>query len=503
MSERLNVRAQVLVWYSERVLTHDSVARTIVKYERTVLIDPLPDDVFLEIFDFFCLYDFTEYPVQRMKWLILAHVCQRWRRIIFASPRRLDLYLSCICGTPVKRNLVIWPRILPLVVHCPGPIPFCNPTPSDDDNIITALTHANHVHSVKINVTSSLFRKVAKVMQKPFPVLTHLDLTWFPKDGTGRSPVLPWGFLGGSAPRLEFLYLSGVSFPRLPTLLLSASNLLTLRLDDILQSIPPQTMAAGLAVLTRLSTLSLEFNKVISPLDEWETCSNHPMPTMLPALTLFQYHGYSEYLEDLLVLINTPLVKTIKITYFVEDIQVPQLSRFISRTNTFKDARFKSAYVDFSRDEVQVILNPGRQGKSRANITLTLLGPWSDVVKMLGCRQLIAMFSNVGHLSTHGSGSEWGDMTGLDSIEWLPFFRLFPAVEKLHISGDAAPYIASALKNIPEVMPAPHLLWLDKEKRREDRPIGSIKRFLSLRQLSGHPVTVVNTYDEFKANRRH
>ena len=91
-----------MVWYPERVLTYDSVARTIVKYERIVLIDPLPDDVFLEIFDFFCLYDFTEYPVQRMKWLILAHVCQRWRRIIFASPRRLDLYLSCICGTPVQ-----------------------------------------------------------------------------------------------------------------------------------------------------------------------------------------------------------------------------------------------------------------------------------------------------------------------------------------------------------------------------------------------------------------
>ena len=89
---------------------------TVVKYKRIVIIDPLPDDVFLEIFDL-CLRDPTRYLVQRMrKWMILVHVCQRWRRIIFASPLHLDLYLGCSYGTNVRKNLVFWPVGLLLTV---------------------------------------------------------------------------------------------------------------------------------------------------------------------------------------------------------------------------------------------------------------------------------------------------------------------------------------------------------------------------------------------------
>ena len=94
-------------------------------------------------------------------------------------------------------------------------------------------------------------------------------------------------------------------------------------------------------------------------------------------------------------------------------------------------------------------------------------------------------------------------MDDMDGNEWLPFLHLFPAVETLRLSEDMVPYIVSAFEDIPEemiteVMPALHLLWLDEEEEREeDEPVESIERFLSLRQLSGRPVTVVNTEDEF------
>ena len=488
----------------QQVLTHHSVARTVVKYKRIVIIDPLPDDIFLEIFDL-CLRDPTRYLVQRMrKWIVLVHVCQRWRRIIFASPRRLDLYLSCICGTPVRQNLVYWPPTFPLVIDYPGPVSSSNHTPDDDDNIVVALTHADRIHRINIYGTSELVKKVAAVMRKPFPVLTHLELKWSEEDIPGPLPFLPRRFLGESAPRLEYLYLSGVSFRSLHTLLWSARNLLTLRLDDILQSIPPETTVAALAVLTRLSTLSIDF--------DWEEPQpdrhlNHPMPTILPSLTEFHYKGHSAYLEGFLALINTPLVDNIWIQYFMEEIQVPQLSWFIGRTKNLKDAQFRRAYVNFYSDEVNIGLEldlPRREYQTK--MTLTLLGPWSNiqvpyVVNVLD--RLVGLFSNVDHLSTHGSCLEWRDMGDLDSIEWLQFLHLFPAVETLHLSGDVVPYIASALDDIAEemlteVVPALHLLWLDEEDRGGvDKRVGSMKRFLYLRQLSGRPVTVVNTEDEF------
>lgn len=72
-------------------------------------------------------------------------------------------------------------------------------------------------------------------------------------------------------------------------------------------------------------------------------------------------------------------------------------------------------------------------------------------------------------------------------------------MEELHaVSGALAGHIATVLENIAEervteVMPALHSLCLGNG----DKPVGSTERFLSLRQLSGRPVTVGSTQDEF------
>ena len=485
----------------------DSVACTVVKYERVIIIDPLPDDIFLEIFDL-CLRDLTEYSVLSMrKWVTLVHVCKRWRRIIFASPRRLDLYITCIYRSPAKRNLVYWPLSFPLVIDYRRRATSHGPSSGDDDNIVATLTYADRIHRINIYAGSSLVRKVVTVMQKSFPMLTRLELTWVREDWAGPLPDLPPGFLGGSAPRLEFLSLSGVSFPSYPTFLLSASNLLDLQLSEILQTIPPETMVAGLAVLTRLSTLSIEFDRLTPQPDQWETRSNPPMPTILPALTDFRYEGHSAYLENLLALISTPLIDNIRIKYFMEDIQVLQLSQFIGRTKNLKDVQFRRAHAIFHYFVFDIELEPELQEESQAYIILTLLGEdiqVPDVVDVLG--QLDTMFSDVDHLSAYGDWQEWIGMDDLDSTAWLPFLRLFPAMEELTLCGKVLPCIASALEDITEemlteVMPELHLLWLDDGDRAEDSdidgPIRSIEQFLSFRQLSGRPVTVVNVRDEF------
>ncbi|KAH8980991.1 hypothetical protein EDB86DRAFT_2977937 [Lactarius hatsudake] len=89
--------------------------------------------------------------------------------------------------------------------------------------------------------------------------------------------------------------------------------------------------------------------------------------------------------------------------------------------------------------------------------------------------------------------------------DWLPFFHLFAAVETLHLSGGVVAYIVSALEDpanskemVTDVFPALHLIWLDEmDNWGCDEPAGSIERFLAMRQLTGFPVTVVDTEDEF------
>ena len=61
-----------------------------------IRIDVLPDDVLLEIFDFYMNVDvFYEDKRETEAWQTLVHVCRRWRYLVFGSPRRLNLRLCC------------------------------------------------------------------------------------------------------------------------------------------------------------------------------------------------------------------------------------------------------------------------------------------------------------------------------------------------------------------------------------------------------------------------
>ena len=64
----------------------------------------LSDDVLLNIFDLYqreaqpTLGDFTKITT----WFTLVHVNHRWRNVVFASTRRLDLQIVCTTNTRDK-----------------------------------------------------------------------------------------------------------------------------------------------------------------------------------------------------------------------------------------------------------------------------------------------------------------------------------------------------------------------------------------------------------------
>ena len=63
-----------------------------------VTVDALPDDVLLEIFDFYLLGSCGEDELGDSygedAWQTLVHVCKKWRYIVFAAPQGLRLRLS-------------------------------------------------------------------------------------------------------------------------------------------------------------------------------------------------------------------------------------------------------------------------------------------------------------------------------------------------------------------------------------------------------------------------
>jgi hypothetical protein len=264
----------------------------------------LPDDVLLQIFDFCLLsavaYDHLQWSSPQVwQWQRLMHVCRRWRLLIFSSPRRLDLYLICKRGTPVRKNLDIWPAF-PIVIDYTDHYSHTNSvSPNDDDDIIAALEHPDRIRCLKLPVTSSLLGKVATVAQEPFPTLTQL---WLEVSSEGRSvSVLPSAFLSGSAPCLREIHLLGIPFPTLPTFLSSASDLVDLYLYHIPHTgyISPEAMVASLAALTRLNSLSIGFQSSTSRPDQSGSIRRRaapPMRVVLPALTVFEFRGASEYL---------------------------------------------------------------------------------------------------------------------------------------------------------------------------------------------------------------
>ena len=477
-----------------------------VPVARATTIDNLPDDVLLQIFDL-CpvLYNHLTGLSSPLwpQWKRLIHVCRRWRLIVFSSPRRLDLYLICKHGTPVRKNLDLWPA-LPIVIYYVIYHRHTKISPNDDDNIIAALKHPDRVRCLKLPMTRFLFGKVATVAQGPFPALTELQLSL---EG-GSVFVLPSEFLGGSAPRLRNIHLDGIPFPTLPMLLPSAPDLVNLSLSRIPHTgyISPEVMVTSLAALTRLDSLSIGFQSSTSRPDQSASIRRRAAPptqVVLPALALLRFRGASEYLEDLVARIDTPRLDFISITYFNQLVfQVLQLFRFIGRTQIIEQAM--DAEVSSTSSTICLTLLSGPAGHRRTSLYLQISCQgldWqvSHLAEVLSQSSAVLPYVRHLHIFECDRLPRWqGEM---DDIECLAVFRQFIALETLRVSYQQTEHVVHALNNVtvemvPEILPALRLLFL------EDVPAGRVEKFITARQLAGlPPIAIANTFHEYRSIR--
>ena len=447
----------------------------------------LPDDVLIEIFNSNGHDDEDESESKREKaWRTLVHVCQRWRCIVFGSPRHLNLQLVCRNRTPARDMLDVWPAFPTIILSDDD----CPRGPGSRDNIIAALKCTDRVCQIDLHIVDS---DIFCAMQQPFPELTSLEL--WSTDGT---VVVPDSFLSGSAPNLEHLTVSGIPFPGLPKLLLSATHLVFLYLVIPHSGyISPDEMVAALSILTELKAITIEFK---SPRSCPDPASRRPPPKTRSVLVLkhLWFKGVSEYLDDLVACIAAPQLSTLSILFFNDTVfDTPQLVRFISHTPmsealetahiTLQD---RDATVRFSsqkfRGDFSVTINCKRldwQVSSLEQVCTSCLPPLSS---------LQDLYFHDQPRWTAARPADWKD--SVENRHWLEPLRPFIAVKNLYLSEKFTSRIGPALQELVEgrttdVLPALQNIFLKglKSSRSFQESTGE---FVAARQATNHPIVI-------------
>ena len=457
-----------------------------------VTIDVLPDDVLLDIFDF-CLNRHQAFSLPVM-WPELVKVCQRWRNVVFQSPRRLCLQILCTSEKPVREKLDIWPA-LPLFISINQSF-----LDSHMKDVIAAFKHRDRIYTISIACLSSL-KSLLHLMLEPFPALKSLDFeVW------GNAPDDPDvldSFLGGSAPHLQHLDLTNMPFPALPTLLLSVTDLVTLTLRDVPPSvyISPEVMITCLSAWTRLERFMLLFRSPRSHPDQESRLSSSKTCAALPVLTSLDFTGRNEYFEELVARIDvTPLLDRLNIGFFDQPTyHTPCLGQFISRAPKFQV--LTEASVAIIGLSIHVTVPPPPQAGQHPQafgfpvITLNILDQerdWQPSTLTRLCTESLPLFHTVEYFCMIYSPCS----RNIKNTEWLELLRLFATVKNLYLSKSYAPRIIPALdeselfeKSANKVLSALKNIFL-VDFSLPKPTLQALARFRGARRRSGNPIDV-------------
>ena len=392
----------------------------------------------------------------------------------------------------------VWPA-LPLIIMCDYSYPNESP-----DNVIAGLERSDRVDQIilinartwRTRSLSSDLEMLFSAMQRPFPKLRHVMLSLH------GEPVaaVPDSFLGGSAPRLEYLELIFIPFPALPKLLFSATHLVVLCLEDIPHSgyFQPDEMVTALSTLTSLKRLTLKFQ---FPRSCPDLESRRPPPStrsVLPVLTFFSFKGVTEYLEDLVACINTPQLNALDIIFFNDFIfNAPHLIKFTGRTPALRT--LKKAHIHFGEDAASIDLSSQTFGYDSYELKLMILCrglDWQVSSLNQACTSCLHLLSMMEDLYIYYRPSypreDW--TYNIENGLWLEILHQFTGVKNLYLSKKVASHTAPALQELiegrtTEVLPALQNIFLEGFESSGVREEG-IGLFVAARQVASHPIAV-------------
>ena len=276
-------------------------------------INDLHDELLLEVFDSYRqITDQLEYGCPLWKedygWFNLAHVCTRWRAVVFASSFHLDINIIIKPEYPSDIKTI-------LSGHLPIAIDYWGRPNSDSASALwrkhTALSHRDRVREIAVEVPSFVLGEFIRATNHHFPALEKLVIV-FPED---HKLEIPTTFLRG--PDQSSLPLRHVRLYRAPlasasVLLLSATTLtdLTLLINSNPAVFDPSQGSLLLSCLQGMQ--SLRRLDLITPDIPQDSQSQHSTPkdiVPLLKLTRFHYCGRTIFLENLMSGLSAPSLK--------------------------------------------------------------------------------------------------------------------------------------------------------------------------------------------------
>jgi len=394
-------------------------------------IHTLNYDVLLNIFHHYRLED-VDYWSLRLAWCKLAHVCRRWRYLIYDSFVPLNMYLLLTNGSPTLDSLAHLPP-LPLVID------YRNMTTTqvrqDELGVLGGLRRRGRVRRIFLQIPPPHLGICLATMDDLYPILEDLSLSSTAEGET--SLVLPSTF---SAPNLRYLALQGVGFPTEMPLFTHFTTLVTLVLTHIPSTyyFHPAHLVTQLRGLLHLEELSIGFAVPI-PIPSTEArLLPAPLPRVtLPTLKRLMFRGVAAYLENLVAQISAPRLERLIVTLFFElAFTLVALTQFI---HPIGGLRCLGAKVLFKMDRVSIFTNNGGSLSSDGltiNINCERLD-WQIDAATQCCGALEQFLSAVEELTLDPDEDimpfHWDD--SFDSTLWHRLLLPFSSVKNLRIGS--------------------------------------------------------------------
>ncbi|KAI0274179.1 hypothetical protein BGY98DRAFT_1188694 [Russula aff. rugulosa BPL654] len=330
--------------------------------ERAPIINRLPGEVLLEIFDSYrqnITDKYDHYWRKNYAWFNLAHVCRKWRAAMLASFSRLDL--NVVVG-PVKPGNIktILSGHLPILIdylHSYGPR---ENNGSAVWRMRAALGHRDRVRSISFQGHSDDFKKFIKATNYHFPALESLVLC-FPE---GYEPEIPATFLRGSdrsdlPVRRLGLYGGSIAF-FVSGILSSATALTDLTLNfttsnlvdfDVSQGSSFLACLQGMQRLRKLDlTIQLNLRVFLSESEQSPDPKDTTVTVPMSELTHFYYSGPNTFLNHLMSRISAPSLQDARFQVCAK-YSLPYLSRVIDDVRE----EFRSVSVTFDSDNFHLV----------------------------------------------------------------------------------------------------------------------------------------------------